>query len=99
MEGVPPELLRQLLEASGGMASPSGASEDGDGSDMEGGHQEWLSAGAWQATLAKARKAVVVVRMEIMCDPEGGSGGTSQGTGFVVDARGGLIVTNRHIGE
>ena len=59
---------------------------------------EQLSAGAWQATLAKARRAVVVVKMEIMCDPEGGSGGSSQGTGFVVDAERGLIVTNRHIG-
>ncbi len=56
-----------------------------------------LAAPDWESTLDGAVKAVVQIRVSTTrsFDTEGAS--TSQGTGFVVDAERGLILTNRHI--
>lgn len=87
---LPPGFLEALAAQAG---REGGDSSPGDWEEV--GVEE--SAG-WTRTLSRVQGAVVVVRMEFMADPEGGQGGSSQGTGFVVDAKRGLVVTNRHIG-
>ncbi len=51
----------------------------------------------WEATLETATQAVVSLRVSATrsFDTEGAS--TSIGTGFIIDAEQGLILTNRHL--
>ncbi|KAI8849018.1 trypsin-like cysteine/serine peptidase domain-containing protein [Chytridium lagenaria] len=55
------------------------------------------SVTAWQRTIQKAIPAIVSIRFSQVSsfDTEGAE--TSEATGFVVDARRGLILTNRHV--
>eukprot|EP00930_Biecheleria_cincta_P043105 TRINITY_DN29634_c0_g1_i1.p1 TRINITY_DN29634_c0_g1~~TRINITY_DN29634_c0_g1_i1.p1 ORF type:complete len:1085 (-),score=202.22 TRINITY_DN29634_c0_g1_i1:230-3484(-) len=50
----------------------------------------------WQATLAKARTAIVLLRVSLVRHFQEEEPGTSTSTGFVVHAEEGLILTNRH---
>jgi len=51
----------------------------------------------WEATLEKVVPAVVSIRVTATRDFDTESASNSQGTGFVVDAEQGLILTNRHM--
>ncbi len=54
-------------------------------------------AGAWQATLDRVTKAVVVLRVSSPRSFDDSTAGYATATGFVVDAERGLILTNRHV--
>jgi S1-C subfamily serine protease len=54
-------------------------------------------ARAWQTTLDRVARAVVVLRVSSTRSFDDGTAGTSTATGFVVDAERGLILTNRHV--
>lgn len=58
---------------------------------------ELISTVNWEDTLERVSRSVVVIRVTATrsFDTEGSS--SSQGTGFVVDAERGLILTNRHL--
>lgn len=51
----------------------------------------------WQATLEQAVPAVVSIRVTAVRDFDTEDAGISQGTGFVVDAERGILLTNRHM--
>ena len=51
----------------------------------------------WQATLDRVVPAVVSIRVTATRDFDTEDAGVSQGTGFIVDAERGLILTNRHM--
>ena len=51
----------------------------------------------WQETLDRVGRAVVSIRVTATRDFDTDDAGASQGTGFVVDAERGLILTNRHM--
>jgi len=52
---------------------------------------------AWQSTLERVAPAVVSIHVTAVRDFDTEDASTSQGTGFVVDAERGLILTNRHM--
>ena len=54
-------------------------------------------ASAWQETLDRVAPAVVVLRISSTRSFDDSGAGTSTATGFVVDAKRGLILTNRHV--
>jgi len=54
-------------------------------------------AKAWEATLDRIARAVVVLRISSPRAFDDTTPGTSTATGFVVDAEQGLILTNRHV--
>ncbi|MEZ4330161.1 MAG: trypsin-like peptidase domain-containing protein [Myxococcota bacterium] len=54
-------------------------------------------ARAWEATLDRVAKAVVVLRVSTPRAFDDTTPGTATATGFVVDAEQGLILTNRHV--
>ncbi|MBX2801548.1 MAG: trypsin-like peptidase domain-containing protein [Myxococcales bacterium] len=51
----------------------------------------------WQRTLDEVVQAVVSIRVTATRDFDTEDAGVSQGTGFVVDAERGLVLTNRHM--
>ncbi len=51
----------------------------------------------WAETLERVTRAVVVLRVDQPRSFDGNSPGSIQGTGFVVDAERGLLLTNRHV--
>jgi len=55
------------------------------------------SEAEWQQALDKARQSVVSIRVDAVRAFDTESFSSSQATGFVVDARRGLILTNRHV--
>lgn len=72
---------------------PGGELTDGDGAAAA----VEVDAGAWKHTLDTVTKAVVVLKVTQAraCDTE--PAGSSFATGFVVDKKRGLILTNRHV--
>ena len=54
-------------------------------------------AHAWEATLDRIARAVVVLRVSSPRAFDDTTPGTSTATGFVIDAEQGLILTNRHV--
>ncbi|MFO0687129.1 MAG: trypsin-like peptidase domain-containing protein [Myxococcota bacterium] len=54
-------------------------------------------ARAWEATLDRIARAVVVLRVSTPRAFDDTTPGTSTATGFVIDAEQGLILTNRHV--
>ncbi len=54
-------------------------------------------ARAWESTLDRIARAVVVLRVSTPRAFDDTTPGTSTATGFVVDAQQGLILTNRHV--
>ena len=54
-------------------------------------------AHAWEATLDRVARAVVVLRVSSPRAFDDTTPGTSTATGFVIDAEQGLILTNRHV--
>ncbi|HHO49800.1 MAG TPA: serine protease, partial [Deltaproteobacteria bacterium] len=52
---------------------------------------------SWRSTLDEVVKGVVSIRVTATRDFDTEDAGVSQGTGFVVDAERGLILTNRHM--
>lgn len=54
-------------------------------------------ARAWESTLDRVARAVVVLRVSTPRAFDDTTPGTSTATGFVVDAEQGLILTNRHV--
>ncbi|MBK7947241.1 MAG: trypsin-like peptidase domain-containing protein [Deltaproteobacteria bacterium] len=54
-------------------------------------------AQAWEATLDRIARAVVVLRVSSPRAFDDTTPGTSTATGFVIDAEQGLILTNRHV--
>lgn len=54
-------------------------------------------ARAWQETLERVSRAVVVLRVSSTRTFDDSTAGNSTATGFVVDAEQGLILTNRHV--
>ena len=52
---------------------------------------------AWEATLERVIPSVVSIRVTATRDFDTESAGNSQGTGFVVDAERGILLTNRHM--
>ncbi len=54
-------------------------------------------ARAWESTLDRVARAVVVLRVSTPRAFDDTTPGTSTATGFVIDARQGLILTNRHV--
>ncbi len=54
-------------------------------------------ARAWEATLDRIARAVVVLRVSSPRAFDDTTPGTSTATGFVIDAEQGLILTNRHV--
>ena len=54
-------------------------------------------ARAWQETLERVSRAVVVLRVSSTRTFDDSTAGNSTATGFVVDADQGLILTNRHV--
>jgi len=55
------------------------------------------SAADWEATLDRVVPAVVSIRVTATRDFDTEAASNSQGTGFIVDAERGLILTNRHM--
>ncbi len=55
------------------------------------------AASGWEATLARVAPAVVSIHVTATRDFDTEDASNSQGTGFVVDAERGLILTNRHM--
>ena len=51
----------------------------------------------WTKVLTSAMKAVVSIEVCSVLAFDGDDAGTSEGTGFVVDSKRGIILTNRHI--
>ena len=51
----------------------------------------------WQITLDRVVRAVVVLRVASPRSFDNGTAGTSTATGFVIDEKLGLILTNRHV--
>ena len=51
----------------------------------------------WQATIESVVRAVVSIRFCQTCSFDTDSAGSSEATGFVVDAERGYILTNRHV--
>jgi S1-C subfamily serine protease len=51
----------------------------------------------WEATLARVTPAVVSIRVTATRDFDTEDASVSQGTGFVIDAKNGIILTNRHM--
>jgi len=51
----------------------------------------------WQITLDRVVRAVVVLRVASPRSFDNGTAGTVTATGFVIDAKRGLILTNRHV--
>lgn len=58
---------------------------------------EASAAPAWQTTLQRVQNAVVSIRVTATRDFDTENAGVSQGTGFVVDAERGIVLTNRHM--
>jgi len=52
---------------------------------------------AWSRTLERVTPAVVAIHVTATRDFDTESAGSSQGTGFVVDAERGILLTNRHM--
>ncbi|NNJ71685.1 MAG: trypsin-like peptidase domain-containing protein, partial [Enterobacterales bacterium] len=52
---------------------------------------------SWQKTIDKVTPSVVSIQVEVPRAFETSKPMTSQGTGFVIDAKRGIILTNRHI--
>jgi S1-C subfamily serine protease len=52
---------------------------------------------AWQATLDRVVRSVVSIRVTATRDFDTEDASVSQGTGFIVDAERGLVLTNRHM--
>lgn len=52
---------------------------------------------AWQATIEKVVKNVVSIHFSQTASFDTDSAGSSEATGFVVDAQNGYILTNRHV--
>lgn len=52
---------------------------------------------SWQAVLEQVVPAVVSIRVTAVRDFDTEGAGISQGTGFIVDAERGLVLTNRHM--
>ena len=59
--------------------------------------QSVTEARAWQQTLDRVARAVVVLRVSTPRAFDDLTPGTGVATGFVVDAERGLILTNRHV--
>ena len=55
------------------------------------------SEDSWESTLERVAPAVVSLRVTATRDFDTESAGTGQGTGFVVDAERGVLLTNRHM--
>jgi len=51
----------------------------------------------WKATLERAIPAIVAIRFMTVRHFDTYNAGSSSATGFVVDARRGIILTNRHV--
>ena len=51
----------------------------------------------WKYTLERALPAIVVIRANYVRPFDGDHAGAGHATGFVVDAKRGLILTNRHV--
>lgn len=51
----------------------------------------------WEQTLDRVTRAVVSIRVTATRDFDSEEAGTSQGTGFIVDAENGIVLTNRHM--
>lgn len=56
-----------------------------------------LAADPWKNALDRVTKAVVAIELDRPRGFDGGGPSTSQATGFVIDSRRGLILTNRHV--
>ncbi|MEO0600454.1 MAG: trypsin-like peptidase domain-containing protein [Myxococcota bacterium] len=56
-----------------------------------------MAAPSWQTTLERVQNAVVSIRVTATRDFGTEDAGVSQGTGFVVDAERGILLTNRHM--
>ncbi|MEN0067301.1 MAG: trypsin-like peptidase domain-containing protein [Myxococcota bacterium] len=56
-----------------------------------------LAAPSWQTTLKRVQNAVVSVQVTATRDFDTEDAGVSQGTAFVVDAKKGILLTNRHM--
>jgi len=55
------------------------------------------AAPSWQTTLERVQNAVVSIQVTATRDFDTEDAGVSQGTGFVVDAERGILLTNRHM--
>ena len=53
----------------------------------------------WESTIEEVTPAIVSIKLSSTRSFDTESAGNSQGTGFVVDAKRGLILTNRHLVE
>lgn len=53
----------------------------------------------WESTIEKATPSIVSIKLSSVRSFDTESAGNSQGTGFVVDAERGIILTNRHLVE
>ena len=53
--------------------------------------------GQWERTLQKVLPAIVVIRANYVRPFDGDHSGSGYATGFVVDAKNGIILTNRHV--
>ncbi len=56
-----------------------------------------LAAPSWQTTLERVQNGVVSIKVTATRDFDTEEAGVSQGTGFVVDAERGILLTNRHV--
>ncbi|PVV01926.1 hypothetical protein BB560_002544 [Smittium megazygosporum] len=65
--------------------------------NKEAGSSESIISDTWKSTLEKAVSAIVSIKASYVRFFDTESTGTAYGTGFVVDAERGLILTNRHI--
>ncbi len=54
-------------------------------------------AANWEDTLERVTQAVISIRVTSVRDFDSDDAGTSQGTGFVIDAKAGIVLTNRHM--
>jgi pro-apoptotic serine protease NMA111 len=75
------------------VALPAGAAAPGEGADVAGGSPR----PQWARTLDSISQGVVAIQIDLNRAFDTETSTTAQATGFVVDARRGLILTNRHV--
>lgn len=51
----------------------------------------------WNETVKRVSNGVVSIQVDVPVGFDGDSNGGSQATGFIVDAKQGIILTNRHV--
>ena len=89
--------MHDTQEDATNMVSEDSGSEEEEEVEAQGRKSIVMDDKAWQATVEQAIPNVVSIRFCTTADFDTDVAGQSEATGFVVDAKRGLILTNRHV--